>query len=110
MTKCKYKITVSSPAMLTGVTADLNNEPVIMKSSPGRTKFESDEVSRESDQENQIELDVHVRGRQHAGVTIQLTNVTQNVDIFEEEGVIGEQDGVVKTRYEINDKKINSKC
>lgn len=106
---CKYKITVSSPALLTGVTADLNNKVVEMETT-NRKKYESDEVKRDTDSSGRIEIDIHVRGRQGAKVTIKVENVTKDQEILSVESTIGSQRGVVSTRYEIKDKKVASKC
>jgi hypothetical protein len=107
---CKYIITVTSRAILTGVTASLNNKSVEMIPQPGRRKYASGEVKRESDSQGKIEIDVHIRGRKDSSVTIKVENVTEEQEIFSDTGIIGSQSGSAETRYEVQDKKVLSKC
>ncbi len=108
MGKCKYQITVTSPSLLSGATASLNNLAVRMIEISPR-KFQSDEVERESDGENKIEIDVHARGKKFAGVTVKVKNVTSSKEIFNKSGIFG-SDGNPSTQYNFIDEKVDSTC
>lgn len=104
-----FKITVKSPALMTGVTAEINNKAVTM-STQTRRKYESDEMKAAPDADGKIEVDVHVRGRKDAGVTIIVENVTLDCELFKLEKTIGSQPSEGSTRYELRDKKITAQC
>jgi len=105
---CKYVVTVSSPANLTGVTASLNNIPLKMETTTQR-KFASAEKEFSDPPNGEIEIDIHVRGRRNAGITITVTNSTADEDIFVKKDVIGKGQSA-DTRYDITDKVVKSKC
>ena len=109
MPMCKYLLTVSSPAVLTGTTASINNNPIRIKRKSSR-KYAAKNIKAEVDGNGKIELDLHVRGRKDSGVTIKMKNLTTKKEIFSESGVIGSQSGSRPTEYNIKDKKINAKC
>lgn len=106
---CKYKIEVSCPALLTGVSAKINGTKVAMETED-MLEFSCDAVDRVADAAGKIEIYILVRGQQGATASISVTNTTRDEEIFTEEAEIGSQDGVPKTRYKVDNKKISSKC
>ncbi len=81
-----------------------------MMAQPGRRKYISEEVKRDADPQDKIEIDVHIRGRMDSSVTITVENITREEEIFSETGIIGSQPKSSGTRYEVIDEKVRSKC
>ncbi len=73
-------------------------------------EFSSEEIELDEDDDGKIEIDVHIRGRKGALVTIVVTNETTEEEVFKKSGKIGSQREIRDTRYEVKDKKVKSKC
>lgn len=105
---CTYTVKASSPAALSSMKAFLNGQAVPVKRIGPNSFAGSKAVATNGS--GQLQLDVDVRGRRKAGVTIVVTNDTQKKQIDKEGGAIGEPPHTPETAYKIQNKLIQSQC